>query len=186
MHDEEILILLARRDQQAVQEAQKKYGAYCMKVAGRFLASHEDCEECVNDALMGFWHTDAARLQGRLKQFLSASVRNAALDLCRRSTAQKRCGAETAVVLDELAECVSAPGTPEETIMVEELGTAIDRFLAAQSRRDRSVFLCRYYFAETTSEIAARYSLRESNVLVILSRMRKKLKKFLKQEGYLI
>ena len=97
MHDEEILILLARRDQQAIQEAQKKYGAYCMKVAGRFLASREDCEEFVNDALMGFWHTDAARLQGRLKQFLSASVRNAALDLCRRSTAQKRCGAETAV-----------------------------------------------------------------------------------------
>lgn len=186
MHDEEILTLLACRDQQAIREIQKKYGAYCMKVAGRFLTSREDCEECVNDALAGVWNAETVCLRGRLKQFLSASVRNAALDLCRRSSAQKRCSVGAAVMLDELSECVPAPGTPEEAVMAVELGKAIDQFLAAQSRRDRCVFLCRYYFAEEPAEIAAKYSLRESNVFVILSRMRKRLKDYLKQEGYLI
>lgn len=49
---------------------------------------------------------------------------------------------------------------------------------------DRNVFLRRYFFTEPVAEIARRYGLTENNVMVILSRTRKKLKKHLIKEGF--
>ena len=180
----DIIELLERRDELGLSLLKEKYADYCYGIIFRLLEDRELSEEALSDVWLAIWNAIPPTRPARLRPYLAKTARNIAVDYIKHERAQKRDG--MTVLLDELAECVSAPGTPEETVMVEELGTAIDRFLAAQSRRDRSVFLCRYYFAETTSEIAARYSLRESNVLVILSRMRKKLKKFLKQEGYLI
>ena len=46
------------------------------------------------------------------------------------------------------------------------------------------MFLRRYYFIDTISEIARRANMTENNVTVTLSRTRKKLKAFLIKEGY--
>ena len=45
--------------------------------------------------------------------------------------------------------------------------------------------MSRYFFVETTETIARRYGIRQSNVHLILSRTRGKLRKFLLEEGYL-
>ena len=185
MTDEQILTLFSRRDETAIREIQRQYGAYCYAVAHRILDSPEDCEECVNETWFRAWKAIPPQQPKNLKLFLAASTRNLAFDHFRRQESQRRGGGEIDAVLEELSECVAAPGSPEETVLAGDLETEINRFLAALSPRDRDVFLRRYFFTEPVGEIACRCGLRESNILVILSRTRKKLKQHLKKEGYL-
>lgn len=51
-------------------------------------------------------------------------------------------------------------------------------------KRDGNVFVRRYFFTEPVAEIAKRYGLTDNNVMVILSRTRKKLKTHLVKEGF--
>lgn len=67
----------------------------------------------------------------------------------------------------------------------KELGQCIRRFVRGLPVRDGNVFVRRYFFTDPVSAIARRYGLTENNVMVILSRTRKKLKLELMKEGYL-
>ena len=184
MTDEEILTLFFQRDESAIEQTRLKYGAYCEKIAAQILKSRQDCEECLNEALLRVWNAIPPQRPGNFKLYLAAAARNLAFSYYRRLTAQKRGGAEVELALEELSECVPNPDTPEDTVLAKDLGETVNRFLGTLSARERSIFLRRYFFTESTREIAERYGLRESNVLVILSRTRKKLKFYLRQGGY--
>ena len=58
-------------------------------------------------------------------------------------------------------------------------------FVRALPEREGNVLVRRYFFVEPVADIAKRYGLTENNVMVILSRMRRKLKAHLLKEGYL-
>ena len=45
MEDSGILELYFLRNEQAIQETERKYGAYCKTIAGRILKNREDTEE---------------------------------------------------------------------------------------------------------------------------------------------
>ena len=92
---------------------------------------------------------------------------------------------ETEALLDELAECLPGGDTPEEAYQAKELSAAVNRFLRRLPRREGDAFIRRYFFAETPREIGERYGMRENTVTVMLFRTRKKLRAYLKQEGYL-
>jgi RNA polymerase sigma-70 factor (ECF subfamily) len=70
-------------------------------------------------------------------------------------------------------------GQMERKLLIE----AINTYLHKLPERECNVFIRRYFFAETTAQISKRYDLKESNVLMILSRTRKKLQTYLVQEG---
>ena len=57
----------------------------------------------------------------------------------------------------------------------------LNDFLSTLNRRDRSVFIRRYYYLESNSTIAENFGISESNVRTILMRTRKKFKKYLKE-----
>lgn len=185
MRDEEIIERFEQRSETAITAAMLKYGAYCRTIAGRILPSREDCEECVNDTWGKAWDSIPPQHPGNLKMYLAAITRNLALNRRAKYAAEKRGGTELDVVFEELAECIADAGTPEDAVIGTELGIGINSFLKTCSARERDVFLRRYFFTEDTAAIAERYRMRQSNVLVILSRTRKKLKKYLKKEGYL-
>ena len=67
----------------------------------------------------------------------------------------------------------------------KELREAIQRFVRALPEREGNVLVRRYFFVEPVADIAKRYGLTENNVMVILSRTRRKLKAHLLKEGYL-
>lgn len=52
MEDTQILDLYFRRSEQAIQEADAKYGGYCYKIAYGILANREDSEESVSDTYL--------------------------------------------------------------------------------------------------------------------------------------
>ncbi len=133
MEDGEIIELYWRRDEAAIAQSEKKYGAYCRAVICRILQLPEDVEECLVDTWMAAWNA-------------------------------------------------MPPQRP--TVLRTFLGRLIDRFLRTLPEKECSIFLRRYWFLDSVEEIARRYGLRGGSVKTRLHRTRKKLREYLKQEGY--
>ena len=64
----------------------------------------------------------------------------------------------------------------------ERLKKDLNRFLGTINARDRRIFIRRYYFLENPTEIGEEYGIKPNHVRAILTRTRRKLQKFLKEE----
>lgn len=72
---------------------------------------------------------------------------------------------------------------PEEcTADTETLNQILNAFLSTINKRDASVFVRRYYFLESPSDIGNMYGISENYVRTILMRTRRKLKKYLEKQ----
>ena len=88
--------------------------------------------------------------------------------------------------MNELQDCIAVTGSAEDVVNAKELEHTIYAFISKLPLRERNIFLRRYFFVEDTDVIARRYNIRPSAVLNILSRTRKRLKDYLRQEGYVV
>ncbi len=185
MDDKLIVELYWRKDSGAISATSQKYGAYCYTIADNILHSHEDSQECVNDTWLRAWDSIPPQRPSVLRLFLAKITRSIAFNRYNARNAEKRGGGEITAVLDELSECVAASSEVHAEYEAKELSRCINRFVHSLPERDGNVFLRRYFFNDSVSDIAVRYGLSENNVMVILSRTRKKLKKLLTEEGYI-
>ena len=64
-----------------------------------------------------------------------------------------------------------------------EIGKLISGFLNREKPDSRAVFIRKYWFFDSVSDIAARYSFSESKVKNMLYHSRKKLRDYLRKEG---
>lgn len=183
MEDSTIIDLYWARQEQALSETERKYGGYCRSIAHNILQNREDSEECVSDTWLHAWNAIPPQRPSVLSAFLGRITRNLSFDRCRRQSAEKRGGGVLPLALDELSECVPAPGRVEQTLEAQELSTAIDRFLRTLPERDCSIFLRRYWYVDTVQTIAERYEINVSTVKSILFRTREKLRRYLSGEG---
>ena len=183
MEDERITGLFFERDEDALNESRIKYGAYCRKIADNILHSAHDAEECENDTWLAAWNSMPDNRPARLAPYLGRITRNLALDRFDKATTQKRGCGQSFAPLDELAECVAAPGSVEESFDAAETGRLISAFLRTLPEETRSIFLRRYWYCDATADIAARYGLTESKVRVTLHRTRGKLAAYLQERG---
>lgn len=184
MEDKAILDLYFARDDLAITETDRKYGGYCFSVANRILSSQEDSEETVSDTYWHAWNSIPPQRPNFLKLFLAKITRNLALNKRQKQSAEKRGGGEVELVLEELEECVPGSEEIDDQLNAKELGRTIRRFLDTLPERDQDIFLQRYFFFDHADTIAARFGIRKTNVNLILSRTRSKLKTYLIQEGY--
>ena len=183
MEDTAIVALYWARDEQALAETAAKFGAYCRKIADNILHSAHDVEECENDTWLAAWNSMPDNRPARLAPYLGRITRNLALDRLDKATAQNRGSGQTFAPLDELAECVAAPGSVEDTFDAAETGRLISEFLRTLPEETRNIFLRRYWYCDATADIAARYGLTESKVRVTLHRTRGKLAAYLQKKG---
>ena len=114
MEDTEIVALYWARDQRAIMESEDKYGTYCASIARNILGSPEDAEECVSDTWFRAWNTIPPQRPQILSAFFGRVTRNLAFDRYRSRSAEKRGGTESALVLDELRDCVSGRDEMEQ------------------------------------------------------------------------
>lgn len=184
MEDHQIIALYIKRDEQAVAETERAYGSYCFSVANNVLNSYPDAEEVVADTWLKAWNTIPPQKPQSLKLYLAKIARNLALSKWRARSAGKRGGGQVLVALEELGDCVSDRQDVGCHLDRKELGRILSAFLRREHPRDRAVFLQRYFYLESTAQISRQFGLTEANVLQILSRTRRKLKKYLIQEGY--
>ena len=181
MEDLQIIELYFARDEQAIKETDRKYGKMCFKVAKNLLANNEDSEECVNDTYLTVWNKIPPTRPNNFTAFICKITRNLSLKKLEISNAMKR-SADAIISLSEIGATLSdysiAPDIEEE-----ELGKLISAFLWSEKEFDRNVFLRKYWFFDTISDIAERYSLPENTVKSMLFRSRNRLREFLKREG---
>ena len=184
MEDYKIVALYWKKDENAINETSRKYGAYCFAIADNILHNKEDSEECVNDTWLKAWNAMPPQRPTKLQIFLAKITRNLSFNRFNARSAEKRGGGEIVLVLDELAECIASETDVASEYEAKELGQCIRRFVKALPERDGNIFVRRYFFTESITQIAQKYSLTENNVMVILSRTRKKLKAHLVKEGF--
>ena len=182
MEDKRIVDLYWMRSESAISETDKKYGKYCRYIAERILESEEDAREVQNDTYLQVWNTVPPNRPDPLKPYVGAISRNLSLNRYEASHAQKR-GGEVSLALDELSECIA--DREEQNDVNERLCELLDSFLATLPKRTRRVFLRRYWYASSISEIAKDYGMSENNVTVMLHRTRKALADILQKEGFL-
>lgn len=182
LEDQDIIALYWARSEEAIRQTAKKYTAYCGGIIRRVLGDGRDAEECLSDTWLGAWNAMPPQRPRRLPSFLGRIARNTALD--RYDYNRARCrdsGFET--VLEELADCVG--GSPlEEGFDFRRLGESISVFLDSVSPAARLVFLRRYWYCDSVSEIAAGTGFSPSKVKSLLHRTRRGLKEHLRKEGY--
>ena len=182
MDDLAIVELYHRREEQAIAESDKKYGALCRSIALRLLGLREDAEECVNDTWHAAWNRMPPDWPQALGAFLGRITRNLSVSRWRRDRAQKRHdGME--VLLSELEDCVPAPGTVEENWDRRQLARSISAWLDSLEEEDRRLFIRRYWYGEAVKELAAQRGERANGLSQRLLRLRKALRAFLESEG---
>lgn len=185
MDDEQIISLFNLRDESAIAETDRKYGWVCRKTAEKILNSHQDAEECVNDSLVQAWNTIPPKHPSNLPAFLVTITRNIAINHLKHNQCLKRGNGQIAIMLDELDECICGSEDVEASIDERMLVQSLEKFLDSLSVEPRSIFIQRYIAMLSINEIAEKYHISESKVKVTLMRVRKKLGKYLKQEGWI-
>ncbi len=183
MDDSKIVELFFERSEQAISELSKKYGQLCKKVAFNILGNSFDSEECVNDAYLGVWNTIPPQNPDPLVAYVCKIVRNNAIKKYHNNTALKR-NSIYDVSLDELENCFGNIVSAEDEYSLKLLSQVIDKFLENLDTDNRVIFVRRYWFSDQISDIAKRVSMSSHNVTVRLFRLREKLKKHLRREGY--
>ena len=183
LEDNRIIELFFERSEAAISETEKKYGQYCRYIAYRILENEEDAKEIVNDTYLKMWSLIPPNRPDRLKPYIGMISRQLSLDRYEKNHAKKR-GGEVALVLDELSECI--PDNDSRADIGESVGLkdALNRFVRSLPDRTQNIFVRRYWYSSTVSEIAQEYGMKESSVTVLLHRTRKRMKKFLSKEGF--
>ena len=182
--DTQIVDLYWQRNERAITESRDKYGSYCNKVAYSILGDPQDAEECEHDTYLTAWNTIPPERPMLLRAFLAKITRNLSLDRYRAKHREKRGGGNTPVCLEELTELLPDGSDVETEWERKELASALNRCMHELPERECNLFIRRYFYMASTEEIARLYHLKESHVHVILSRVRKKLKEQLEQEGF--
>lgn len=182
MEDSKIIQLLFSRAENAVEALTLKFGRRLWAIALNILGSFRDAEESVSDTYLAIWNAIPPQRPDPLAGFVYKTGRNQALKKLRAKTAQKRNSAYD-LSLEELAGCIPGPAL-EETVEARELGCAIDAFLAGIPAESRNIFLRRYWFGDSSRDIAQAFGMKENAVNVRLSRIRSQLKDYLIKEGY--
>ena len=181
MEDSKIIALYFARNEDAIRQTDAAYGRKLFQLAERILQDDQDAEESVSDTYLRAWDTIPPQKPRHFFGYLARICRHFALDRLDWNNAAKR-KAEVVSLTTEIETCI--PDTQRDREMDgKELGRILDAFLRTLTPENRMVFLRRYWYVDTISEIAVRYGISESAVQMRLSRTKDKLRTYLKQEG---
>lgn len=184
MEDRAIICLFFERNEAALDEVSRKYGAGCMAIARNILNNPEDAEECVNDAYLRAWESIPPNDPPVLGAFLARITKNLALSRLAFRNAEKRGGKSDALSFDELEDFLSDKSSVETEAERRELIETINVFLKKLPAKQRRIFVGRYWGGFKLSELARRFKMTEGGVSLSLERTRRKLKKHLEKGGF--
>lgn len=182
MEDSEIIRLYLSRSEQAVTETDRKYGGYCYAIAYNILANREDSEESVSDTYLAAWNTIPPKRPNPLAPYLGRITRHLSIDAWRRRGAEKRGSGELPLALEELEECIGGGDDLQRRVEAQELLAWVQKFLQTLPERERRVFVCRYWYMDSVSDIARRFGTSPNNISTMLRRTRGKLSKAMQKE----
>lgn len=88
------------------------------------------------------------------KAFLGKITRNLALHRWEKNSTKKRGGNQIPFLLDELAECIPSQEDIPKKVEDAEICALCNQFLEMLSKEKRMVFVRRYWYCDSVSDIA--------------------------------
>ena len=104
LSDEEIIELYWKRNEDAIQQTDVKYGKYLFTIAYNIVHDRLDSEECLNDTYLGTWNKIPPERPLVFNVFLSRIMRNVAINRYKKNNAAKRVPQGLIVPLEELGD----------------------------------------------------------------------------------
>lgn len=182
MDDKKILDLLWQRSEQAIDALMERFGTLLQRICMNILGDPQDAQECVSDTYMAVWNAIPPKKPNPLSPFVCRTGKNIALNRLRSLTAQKR-NSQYDLSLEELEPYLGTAAL-DEAISARELGELLNKFLKTVKRDSRNMFLRRYWFGDSVTDIASDMGMTENAVSVRLSRTRDQLRAYLQKAGY--
>lgn len=175
MQDKEIIELIRKRDPKGAEALLQHYGPLMRYIIQPILSNPEDREECLSEVAMRVWDKielfDAAR--GSWNAWLTSLTRNAGLNRCRQNS-RHDAGS------DDISENVpSGEPTPEEALVHKEYKQAVYKVLGQLPDKEKALFYRKYYYLQSTAQIASELGMTERAVEGKLYRLKKTLRKLL-------
>lgn len=178
MDDTRIIELYFSRSEQAISETRAKYGGLCGKIALGILHRPEDAEEAVSSSYMKLWNAIPPKRPQSLCGYLCTIVRNTALnayEALRRHSCEEQ--------YEELAEIIPDGSTVESRFESAQLSEYLNEFLSRTGKKNRVVFMARYYYNMSITDITENTGMSASAVKSSLMRTRKALRTYLEERG---
>ena len=170
MKERELIACIRRGDQRGAEALLRDYGPLMRYIIAPILPDQRDQEECLSEAAMQVWQRieqfDPAR--GSWNAWLTALTRNLALNRARA----RRSRPEEPFSHDLPAQ----QPTPEDQLLLEERREQLKRALAQLSDRERLLFYRKYYYRQSTQQIAAELEMTPRAVEGKLYRLRQRLR----------
>lgn len=159
--------------QEEIEALLERHGPMMAYVVRGILSDPHEQEECLAQVRARVWERWESydREKASPATWLTALCRNAAYDRLRTQARQR----ERAGTLDETMAS-PAPG-PEEVLLQKERLETLSRLLSAMSAGDRALFYRKYYYLQSTQQMAAELGTTARAVEGRLYRIRKKLQK---------
>lgn len=184
MDDEAIVALFLQREQTALEEGSRKYGARLRGLADSILHDPPAAEECENDTWLQAWNSiPPHRPVDCLFAFLAKITRHLALDVCRYRSRLKRGGA-LASLTREMEQCIPDPTDTQCKVDGHLLAQAVEAYLLTLPEERRYMFLRRYWYLDSIADVARKLGCTRAKVKTTLHRVRSGLREYLTEEGF--
>lgn len=177
MHEEKVIRQIRDRDEQGVSELLLHYGPLLRYVIAPILPNKQDWEECLSEVTMLVWDKIDAYdpKRGKWTTWLTVLARNAALNRARKREGE----------MEELSDQIPARGgSPEETFLQRERLAALRAAIDRLAREERLLFYRKYYYQQSTAQIASELGMTQRAVEGRLYRTKKKLRNLLGGDAY--
>ena len=178
MQESDIIEKLRAQSPDGAEELLCRYGPLMKYVIRPIVENEQDREECLSEAVMRI--LDKIQLydeqRGSWTAWITAVTRNVALN--------KRRTAKASYEEVELTPQTPSPEpTPEERILRQEQQKELKAAVDQLSPKERRIFYRKYYYLQTTAQIASEIGMTERAVEGRLYRIKKRLRKLLGGDG---
>ncbi|MBE6638286.1 MAG: sigma-70 family RNA polymerase sigma factor [Ruminococcaceae bacterium] len=183
MDDNRIIELLFERAETALNEVSHKYSRLYKGIIREVLSDECDIDECANDVLLAVWNTIPPNRPNSLTAYICKIARRIGINRLKYNTRQKRNTGYVAMLL-ELDDCLPFVEPIDDSDERSELiRSVLSDFIRSLDPETEILFVRRYMYLESVTDLAKRFELDENRISVKLYRARKKLKKVLEKEG---
>ena len=179
MHEKETIERILRRDEEGLKLLGTYYSPLIRYIVSPILKDKDEQEDCISEVTMKIWDNiesfDSSR--GSWNGWITAIARNTALSRTRK---QKPVISTEDIPLD----LPSPEPTPEEALIQKEREQMLSNALSKLSQKERALFYRKYYYLQSTAQIAAELGTTERAVEGKLYRIKKRLRKLLGGDEY--
>ena len=168
MDDKQLMAQIAAGDQAALQTLLRRHGPLLQYILKPILTDPREREECLADISLRLWQRagDYAPERGQFVPWLTVLARNMALNRARREEP-----------LDETMP--HGDGSAEEALLQKDRREQIRMAIQSLSREEEQLFFRKYYYCQSTAQIAAELGITERAAEGRLYRLRQRLRNLL-------